>query len=228
MEQEKRKRGRPRKPPMPKNKEYLKRMDEEIAKRAENGKIPKSLVANRHFSLDPDERHPARMAQGFIKDKFEKREQLIDDVIDDIVNGVPRNEVMSKLENGTYQTGVPMLRNERYKVMKCALMRLRWNREATYEEHRDILWTRYENLYKMALDERDLGEARKCLSDMSRIFGLDADRTMEMTKVDDGKVVIRFGFNPQEEPQDVEAEDITDAEVIDTPQIEYNEIEAPF
>lgn len=223
-EQEKRKRGRPRKPPMPQNNEYLKRMDEEIVERVNNGKLPQALLRNKHYSLDPEARKPNPMAPRDKKEKFEMKERLIDDIISDIVNGVAKNLIMYKLEHGLYDYKA-MGTTDRCEVMRCALRRLRWNREAAYEEHRDILWTRYENLYNMALKEADIGEARKCLSDMSRIFGLDADRTMEMTKVNDGKVVIRFGFNqPEDNVQDVDAEEVAD----EPKQIEFNEIEAPF
>lgn len=207
-EKQKRKRGRPRKAESPKvSKEYLKRVDEEIVDRVNGGKLPKYYLEDKHFSLDPEKRKPC--ASYPQKEKFEKVEALIDDIVSDVINGVSRSDIASKMADGSYAYGI-VPKQHQSQMIKYALHRMRWNREASYEQHRDILWTRYENLYRMAIEDRDLGEARHCLSDMSRIFGLDSEKTMEVQTGKDRKVVIKFGFHQDDEPEDVDAEDVSD------------------
>lgn len=142
---------------------------------------------------------------------FNRVDAVIDDVYEDLCNGMSRTDIIKKLSNGDYKDqkrGLsPRTSSEYFNV---ALDRMHFNTDIRHEQLKDLFYHRFENILKRALKKDDLTNARQILDSMARIFlGEDAAKNKIEINSNDGKVVIKFGFN------DDNNDDIEDAEIID-------------
>lgn len=134
----------------------------------------------------------------FGKGTREKREVarrlLIDEVTVDLVNGVPKSDILTKLQDGIYEhvTSPTMSMVTSYRVYNAAMAKIRQDSEDSIAEKRELLWSRYENLYRESLELGNHMNARACLSDMARIFGLQAPEQKEVTLKN---IEVDFGFD---------------------------------
>lgn len=138
----------------------------------------------------------------FGKGQREKKEiarrMLIDEVVVDLVNGVPKSEILIKLQDGIYEhvTAPSLSMVTSYRVYNAAMAKIRQDSEDSIAEKRELLWSRYENLYRESLELGNHMNARACLSDMAKIFGLSEPEKQEVTIKD---AVISFGFGKNED-----------------------------
>jgi len=121
------------------------------------------------------------------------KRMLIDEVVADIVNGVSKRDVLTKLREGiyTYATQPTMSVTQSYRYWNDAMEAMKINYEAGIEEKRKVLWNRYENLYQNSLELGNYKNARACLADMAKLFGIASPEKQEITVND---AVISFGF----------------------------------
>ena len=71
-----------------------------------------------------------------------------------------------------------------------------WQREENIDKCREIMWNRYENLYRECMENDDRKSARQCLQDMVKLFGLAKEQSQQFeVKSDNKTVTVTFGFN---------------------------------
>lgn len=111
------------------------------------------------------------------------RQLLIEEVAVDLVNGVPKSQILDKLQCGIYEhvTSPTMSMVTSYRVYNAAMAKIRQDSEDSIAEKRELLWSRYEHLYRENLELGNHINARACLSDMARIFGLAAPEQKEIS-----------------------------------------------
>ena len=121
--------------------------------------------------------------KGYKEKREIARRLLIEEVAVDLVNGVPKSEILQKLQDGIYEhvTSPTMSMVTSYRVYNAAMAKIRQDSEDSITEKRELLWSRYENLYRESLELGNHMNARACLSDMARIFGLQAPEQKEVT-----------------------------------------------
>ena len=127
-----------------------------------------------------------------IKSEIEKR-LLIDEIVADIVNGVPKSEILLKLQENIYQyQPKAYIYQHAYNWYNWALDAISKDSEDAINEKRQILWSRYENLYRESLQLGNLANARQVLTDMAKVFGLAEQEQATLTL---NGATIKFNFN---------------------------------
>lgn len=163
-------------------------------------------LSKKHFSLDPLDRVPSKKANQVRKRKFDEAEDTIEEVAVDVVNGVPKADILQKLKCGLYSSGKKYSESMAYQFYDCGMKRIAINRCDRIDQARDILWNRYENLYKESLESGNLPNARACLADMAKIFGVTMEQAPPSTAVQintaDKSLTVNFGFLNKQEEED--------------------------
>lgn len=127
------------------------------------------------------------------KEQIEVRDSLIaNEVVCDIVNGLSKADILEKLQAGVYlHSEGPISLTTSYRYWNKALARIKVDSEYSMAEKREVLWSRYENLYKESLEQGNAMNARQCLNDMAKIFGLSEPEKKEVTLKE---LTVDFGF----------------------------------
>lgn len=155
-------------------------------------------LSKRHLAEDPMERRPCEKKGSRGKQAvFYQTEQTIEEIACDIINGVPKADILQKLRDGLYSSGKKVKQTMSYELYKAGVARLAINRCDRIEEARDVMWNRYENLYRESLESGNLANARQCLLDMMKLFGYSADApntAIQINSGGEGKLTVNFGF----------------------------------
>ena len=141
--------------------------------------------------------------------KYGRTEKIIDEVYADIANGNSRSEIQNKLMSGLYtsQDGVEMKRRNAQDYYNAALDRFAVDTDIEAEKLRKMFYGRYEALLAEAIKKGDIYNARGILDSMSRVFGIERKEpktAIQINGSEDGKVVVNFGFNNNENVSDSE------------------------
>jgi len=115
----------------------------------------------------------------------------------DICNGVARSDITQKLMKGLYE---PQKRGMTYRTANeyynCALDRMHYNTDVEHARLKDIFYNRYESLLETAIKKGDIFNARGILDSMTKTFlGDDREKNKIEINSNNGEVVIKFGFN---------------------------------
>lgn len=123
---------------------------------------------------------------------------MVEEIICDLTNGTSRYDILKKISEGLYEgnNGITCTTANARRYITMAYKELAKNREGTMEELRDLFWTRFEEVYKEALEIGNLQVANTVIKDMMKIYGLDTPQKVEV-KVE--PIKLNWGFNNEEE-----------------------------
>ena len=126
-----------------------------------------------------------------------KEFKRVDSIIDQIYNGLTRDDIISKVVNSLYegQKKKPT-RQTASDYYSAAINRIRGNMDEIDKNLAATLYTRYEMLFNESMKKGDLRLSRDILNDVSRIFGPEKDKTLTVQADTNEKVIrISFGFS---------------------------------
>ena len=137
--------------------------------------------------------------------EYDRVDAIIDEVYVDIANGFSKSEIVAKVLEGGYTDCKVSKSYQAEAYYEAAMNRMAYDCDEKAEILRQKLFTRYETLYKEAVDNGDVGNARAVLSDMCRIFGLQvkdqAQTAIQINSTKEDGVVINFGFSDKKEEE---------------------------
>jgi Na+-translocating ferredoxin:NAD+ oxidoreductase RnfC subunit len=180
-----------------------------------------------NYRLDEDHLLPSKLQRYKRGESFAERARStlfnqVDDVLDevycDICNGVARSDIVQKLMKTQYESQSGQQKNMTYRTANeyynCALDRMHFNTDIEHARLKDIFYNRYESLLEAAVKKGDIFNAKGILDSMSKIFlGGDATKNKIEINSKDGQVVIKFGFNDDEDKvEDQDFEEVKDLE----------------
>ena len=145
---------------------------------------------------------------------FNNTDDIIDEVYCDIANGVSRSDITQKLMKGLYEPQKkPMAYRTAQEYYNVALDRMHFNTDIEHQRLKDVFFTRYESLLESAIKKNDIFNAKGILDSMAKIFLADDIKNKSNTNVEintgDNKVVIKFGFNNDDNEETQEYEEVT-------------------
>ena len=152
-------------------------------------------------------------------DRYNAVENVVDQVYADIASGVSRTEIHKKLKECAYEgQRKPLKKVSRTNYYNAALERFRYDKDLETDKLREVFYGRFEGLFKEAVAKGDIYNANNILQSMCKIFGLEqkAPQTaIQINGSNDGKVVVNFGFNDDNNGDTVQptTEQITEGSV---------------
>ena len=153
------------------------------------------------------------------KDSYNAADDLISLVYCDIANGISRSQVIDKITKGMYDgMKKPLARRTAEFYFNAAMDRFAVDCDIEAEKLRNMFYGRYEALLEEAIKKNDIFNAKGILDSMAKIFlGVDGKNKTEINVQNngDGNVKITFGFNNNNEENDVEDAEIQEAEIIE-------------
>ena len=168
-----------------------------------------ATLAKEHYYPDPEKRkkegyfHPLYKYTEMNKKKFERVEDILDEMTCDVANGHSKTDIIQKLERGAYpnQKGKGLSSCTAHTYYDCVMQRLKVDRTRDVEQARDILWSRYEGLLSEAIDSGNRIEAKAILDSMAKFMGLDKQpqTAIQINNTDKEGITINFGFAKEEE-----------------------------
>ena len=128
-------------------------------------------------------------------------ENILEEIVCDLTNGCGRYDVIRKLEQGLYEAQErPYSHSHSNKYYATAVERMAFQREENIDKCREIMWNRYENLYRECMANDDRKSARQCLQDMVKLFGLAKEQNQQLeVRTDNKTVTVTFGFKENKE-----------------------------
>ena len=143
-------------------------------------------------------RKPAHVSTAKAVKRWTMNEKLLENVVHDILDGVPRYDVIKKLRtDGGYEGFRGYKESYSCEVFRAALTKIAVDVDASIDEKRKVAWARYENLYNEAMKAKNHSLARQILQDMVKLFGLSQEAPKAVVQVNssaDEGVVVNFGF----------------------------------
>lgn len=167
-------------------------------------------IAKSHFDPDPKKRKakPSPQLRSHKKAEYDRVEKVIDEIVVDIVNGLPKSDCMQKMAQGMYPSQFEramVRRADQYDYYNAAIARLQGDLEKEREKNLAIVIARFELLYKEALEANDRASAINALKEIAKMLGVSQPPTpttaIQINNNKDG-VKINFGFTPAEEISD--------------------------
>lgn len=134
--------------------------------------------------------------------KFNKADDLIDEVYCDICNGASRSDVLKKITEGTYKNCERKFsKATAQKYYSVAMKRFAVNTDIKLEEMRNVFFSRYEAVLEQCIKNGDMFNARATLDSMAKIFGVGQtpQTAIQINSDKENGVTINFGFKTQEE-----------------------------
>lgn len=132
--------------------------------------------------------------------KFD-REELIELVVCDILNGVSRYRIILKMTKDAYE-GIKtssFCRSKMYKLVKDAYDRCKPSIEKDKQKMRELMVARLEDIIEEARDQRDRQNAIKAAQEINKLMGLYEPDKVDITA--DVNVDINFGLEEEDETQ---------------------------
>lgn len=126
---------------------------------------------------------------------YRETEELISLVICDIVNGLTRSDIISKLKDGLYpDQRKPYKEPTANDYYYTALQRIKDDREEEISELEDKLYAQYYSLYADAVQADNTLIAKTILDSIAKTFLNKNDKNIKVETQNDGKVNISFNF----------------------------------
>lgn len=136
---------------------------------------------------------------GEIPKKYD-REELVELVWCDLVNGLSKYQVITKLENDGYGLNTSQYsRSRHYKVITDAYNRCETELKDKREKLRDILYERTLAVYNDAFENKDRATALNALKYLGKISGAEEPEKIDINANINGEVSISFAFDKIEE-----------------------------
>lgn len=127
--------------------------------------------------------------------KYQEIEDLIAAITADIVNGVSRSDIITKLKEGMYEEqSQPYKESTAVNYYWAGTKRLREDREEDIEVLKDKLYSQYYQLYADAMLVGNTIGAKSVLDSIAKLFIGDTKNVNLNGKLDE-KINISFGFD---------------------------------
>ena len=127
-----------------------------------------------------------------------QRRLLVDEIAADIVNGVAKSDILTKLREGIYRYATrPLKYVQSYEWYNKALAKFKIDNEDSLEEKRQIMYSRYENIYREAVEQGNGIVAKNTLDSMMKFFGLETPAPQRQD-VTIKNINLDFGFDDGE------------------------------
>lgn len=130
--------------------------------------------------------------------QYEQTEALICAIVCDIINGVPRSDIIYKLREGLYADQRKPYKeptaNEYYFI---AMQRIRDDREENIEMLKDKLYGQYYQLYNEAIESGENMQAKAVLDSIAKTF-LGDNKNVNVKGNINGNINVSFGFEKDE------------------------------
>ena len=126
---------------------------------------------------------------------YRETEELISLVVCDVVNGLTRSEILTKLKEGLYEgQRKPYKEPTANDYYYTALQRIKDDREEEISELEDKLYAQYYSLYADAVQADNTLIAKSILDSIAKTFLNKNDKNIKVETQNDGKVNISFNF----------------------------------
>lgn len=126
------------------------------------------------------------------------REDWLNQLWTDIMNGFSRYELIRRLEVDYYGWGSDKWsRAKRYEVLKEAHDKCKMELTENRDELRKVMYNRYLSVYQSAVENMDRGNAIKALDSIVKLSGISEPEKVDITQ--DVHVTIDFGLNKPED-----------------------------
>ena len=132
------------------------------------------------------------------KEKYERTENLIEEVYCDITNGFTKSEIIRKIKLALYepqQNKQPRDNNFPYEVYHAAMARLKEDADIKKDDMRNMVYGQFLSVYNDAVLIGDRQSALRALENIGKLNGLYDDAKTEINLNSNGPVEIKFGFN---------------------------------
>jgi pyruvate carboxylase len=164
-------------------------------------------ISKTHFETDKSKRVPKKTLTpdgGYAwlpknRKGYEKVERIIEEVACDIINGVPKSDIATKLKQSMYKSqegkGIKDVQNQNA-YYNAAVTRIQADLQESKEKNLAIMIGRMENLYKEAVEMSDRYGALNVLKEIAKIQGLmDNSKPQIQINNSDEQLVINFALN---------------------------------
>lgn len=127
--------------------------------------------------------------------EYRNVDSTIDLICEDIAKGMPKREVLKKIQNSGY--GRELKQRSSYDYYRAAINRFKTDNDEDAESLRSIYLARWENLYQEALAKKDIYNANNILMSVCRVFGLEKKQPSTQVNIQNNSenIKISFGFN---------------------------------
>lgn len=129
---------------------------------------------------------------------YEKTEQLISLVMCDIINGVSRSDILTKLKEKMYENQKQAYKeHSALEYYYVALNRIKEDREENIDNLKGLLYSQYYQLFNESMEAGNTLTAKSVLDSIAKIFLGDNKNNIQITTTnnDENKVEIKFGYN---------------------------------
>lgn len=134
------------------------------------------------------------------KEKYERTENLIEEVYCDITNGYTKSEIIRKIKLALYepqQNKQPRDNNFPYEVYNAAMARLKEDADIKKDDLKNMVYGQFLAVYNDAVLIGDRQSALRALENIGKLNGLydDAKTNVNINTDGSGDVKISFGFD---------------------------------
>lgn len=129
------------------------------------------------------------------------KEELVELIWCDLVNGWSRYQILTKLERNAYEgfDTAKCARTTKYNYIQEAYKKCQGELREEREKQRDMFYERLLSVYKDAAESRDRQNALKALDMAIKLSGLYAEEKKDITISGDIKATINFGLEENKE-----------------------------
>ncbi len=136
------------------------------------------------------------MKQNKERPKFD-REELVQLIYIDIINGVSRYQILLKLKRDQYEgfESSKFSRSKQYDLIQEAFENCKIELKEQKEQQKELMYQRLLDVYQECRDARDRQNAISALKELKKLMGLDDPDKVDVTG--DLKVNISFGIEEE-------------------------------
>lgn len=129
------------------------------------------------------------------------KDELMELIWCDILNGVSRYQILLKLERDAYPGFITSAykRSSKYKIVKDAYDHCKIELDGNKDKLRQLFYDRLLGLYNDCIENRDRRTALETLKYISKLSGIEEPEKIELSGTLDNNVNITFGFNKNNE-----------------------------
>lgn len=136
--------------------------------------------------------------KAFYDKRYKVVENLLQEVMCDITNGLAKSDIKKKLTDGLYESTEKKYKEKTANdLYYAAIAKIKEDYKQETDDARAVLQSRYDNLYRETLELGDFNNAIKALQELGKLFGLNTP-AQNTVKINKDEISISFGFNEDE------------------------------
>lgn len=141
------------------------------------------------------------MKQNKERPKFD-REELVQLIYVDLINGVSRYQILLKLKRDQYEGFISsgFSRSKQYDLIQEAYENCKVELKEHKEQQKELMYQRLLDVYQECRDQRDRQNAINALKELNKLMGLNEPDKVDVTA--NVNVDISFGLDDETELQD--------------------------